>query len=249
MGKVLVRRSVPASSLLTGLVSYWKLDEASGVHYDAVGDNDLTPVGTVTAETGKISNGAQMLVADTSYLTCAAPTGMPADNSSFTIAFWSKMFSVPPAVPRTYLQVVAYEYAINVGGEYYSYGVELKAAPNFEMAWAVFNGFDEKITHAAFTPPPPETWLFFVAWHDADQDQIGIECNNSGDLNLEAYSDGYLAPEPSVPFAIGARQRTNSMYYDGILDEIGIWNRVLTADERAALYNDGDGVTYPFLGV
>jgi hypothetical protein len=30
------------------------------------------------------------------------------------------------------------------------------------------------------------------------------------------------------------------------MDELGIWNRVLTATEVTALYNNGKGLTYPF---
>jgi len=33
-----------------------------------------------------------------------------------------------------------------------------------------------------------------------------------------------------------------------VIDEVGFWTRVLTEDERTALYNSGDGITYPFLG-
>jgi hypothetical protein len=43
-------------SLLTGLVSYWKLDEASGDALDAHASNDGADVNTVGSGTGKIGN-------------------------------------------------------------------------------------------------------------------------------------------------------------------------------------------------
>src|SRR5206468_1328963 len=49
----------------------------------------------------------------------------------------------------------------------------------------------------------------------------------------------------SAPFTLG--QTVPSLYYlDGRLDGVGFWKRVLTANERADLFNGGVGVEYPF---
>ena len=39
-----------------------------------------------------------------------------------------------------------------------------------------------------------------------------------------------------------------SAYFDGLVDECGIWSRALTTDEVTSLYNSGNGFTYPFIG-
>ena len=39
---------------------------------------------------------------------------------------------------------------------------------------------------------------------------------------------------------------TGKQNYDGLLDEVGIWHKVLSDSEIAELYNSGDGLTYPF---
>ncbi|MFZ2152113.1 MAG: LamG domain-containing protein [Minisyncoccia bacterium] len=36
----------------------------------------------------------------------------------------------------------------------------------------------------------------------------------------------------------------NANQWPGIIDEFGVWNRVLTAEERTALYNGGNGLAY-----
>ena len=42
------------------------------------------------------------------------------------------------------------------------------------------------------------------------------------------------------------RARNNAAYYhDGLIDEVGVWSRLLTADEKTALYNSGSGLAYP----
>jgi hypothetical protein len=46
-------------------------------------------------------------------------------------------------------------------------------------------------------------------------------------------------------FAIGG-QYDGTILLDGSMDEVGLWNRVLTGAELTALWNSGNGVTYPF---
>jgi hypothetical protein len=48
-------------------------------------------------------------------------------------------------------------------------------------------------------------------------------------------------------FVIGARRTSDNLWpFDGLIDEFGIWSRVLTASEITQLYNSGSGLTYPF---
>lgn len=54
----------------------------------------------------------------------------------------------------------------------------------------------------------------------------------------------------SHDFGIGIRNITGTAYdfVDGILDEIGIWDKILTPTEVTELYNSGNGLAYPFSG-
>jgi len=55
-----------------------------------------------------------------------------------------------------------------------------------------------------------------------------------------------VAVNGASDFAIGARRDTAPLYFDGRIDEVGLWKRVLTTAERTALYNSGAGVADPF---
>jgi len=35
-------------------------------------------------------------------------------------------------------------------------------------------------------------------------------------------------------------------FFDGMIDEVGVWSRLLTSDEVTTLYNAGAGLSYPF---
>ena len=45
---------------------------------------------------------------------------------------------------------------------------------------------------------------------------------------------------------IGRSPVSSEYYFDGIIDECGIWDEVLTDEQIEALYNSGAGRTYPF---
>lgn len=223
-------------ALRDGLVSYWKLDEASGVRADRRGSNDLTPVGTVGAAAAVRSRGAQVLLADAgSYLQCAAPSGLQF-TGSYTLAFWAYIYSLP--------EIQHYRDCVNyfvVDGQIR--GFQAKAAFNNDMAWITGWGGSWLITHAPYVI---NTWTCFIAWVDAENRNIDIVSSRDGFVsNVSAASEGMevTACLDATPFIVGGLS-TDFGYGDQVIDEIGIWNRVLTSDERAEFYNAGAGWTY-----
>ena len=85
-------------TLLTGLVAYWNLDEASGTtRVGSVGFN-LSDVNTVGSTTGKVGNAADFETSQDDHLraTDAAASVMDfSGNQDFTIAFWLQTESQP----------------------------------------------------------------------------------------------------------------------------------------------------------
>jgi hypothetical protein len=72
-------------------------------------------------------------------------------------------------------------------------------------------------------------------------------------LEVKLYVDGsltdtkYLANNLSLAVArFGRESNGSSYYYNGKLDEVGMWNRTLTEKEVLELYLHGTGKTYPF---
>ena len=61
-----------------------------------------------------------------------------------------------------------------------------------------------------------------------------------------AATGGGDANDTGEAFLIGASEGSGSVgrYWDGLIDEVCVWSRVLTADERSFLYSAGSGVTY-----
>ncbi len=74
--------------------------------------------------------------------------------------------------------------------------------------------------------------LLHIYVDNSFHDSVAIS-NNAGTVNS------------TLGFGIGGRG-DGAEFLDGSVDEVGIWNRTLTAGERTTLWNSGSGVTYPF---
>src|SRR4051812_38835093 len=83
-------------ALLTGIVSYWKLDESSGDAVDSVSSNNLTNHGSIPFVPGKINNGADIEMSTGQYFTIPDASQVGLDIlSDFTINAWIKIESMP----------------------------------------------------------------------------------------------------------------------------------------------------------
>jgi hypothetical protein len=81
-----------------------------------------------------------------------------------------------------------------------------------------------------------------AVWHDAVADTLNIQVND-GTVDFMA-TGGALQSANVAPLDIGRRSGTSSnIYWDGRIDQVMFWKRVLTSGERTQLYNSGSGVT------
>src|ERR1019366_5212490 len=98
---VTVNSSGGYTSLLTGLVSYWKLDELSGIAIDASDGNNGTQLNTTQGVAGKLNNAY-------SFNGFSSKITMPnASNLSLTsqgsVQAWIKLTTLTPANDETVL--------------------------------------------------------------------------------------------------------------------------------------------------
>jgi hypothetical protein len=221
-------------ALIDNLVSYWKLDEASGTREDAHSTNDLTDNNTVgNINPGIIVLGADFISANSEYLsiTDAAQTGL--EPASLTVSMWVKT-----KADLLNAEILAKAYTTAHSPPYYSYLVGLgndAGAPRFDAAFGgVISGL-----YGTTTVTAAMGWVHLVATYDGTTARIYFNGDeeNSAAKSAISYSDG--------PFVIG-KTGSAAAYYNGYADEVGIWSRAITADEVVSLYNGGAGLAYPF---
>ena len=202
---------------------------------DAYSTNELTNVG-VSFVAGKVGNCGDFESTETDYLYILEASASALDyngNTDFTFACWYKLETAGS------YQVLVSKYVTSVTRQYLFLGYNVDGTP--DAANFVVSADGSTVTslyNAAL--PTVSTWYFIVSWHNATTDSIYIQVDN-GTIYRAAHSTGIYNSNSN--FEIGGTP-IGPLKYDGLIDELSTWNRVLTADERTYLYNSGTGRTY-----
>lgn len=228
------------AALTDNLVAYWDLDEASGVRDDAVGQNDLTDNNTVTSGTGKISNAGDFERDNSEYLSRADNTDLSSGNIDFTWAGWVKAESNLDSNSGRY---IVSKHGASGNFEYGISHNDSATVERFQFNVSSTGSNFVTVNADSLGTPSLDTWYFVVAWHDATANTINIQVNN-GTVDSTSHTTGVF--DGNGTFALGSYAQTPTNFFDGMIDEMGFWKRVLTADERTELYNSGNGLAYPF---
>lgn len=234
-------------ALTDNLVSYWKLDETSGTRSDSHGSNNLSDNNTVTYGTGKINNAASFTATNSEYLNIADASQTGLDfTSDFSVSAWIYLAS---------------DFSANGGAVFYKWGASQAA---YGLVYTDiggtntirFNGYTtgsgSNISFDWTQTLNTSQWYHLVFRYDASG-------HPSGTGTCEVYLDGsslgtvthntYTGSSNTTgAFSISSLGSGIQWYWDGKIDEFGIWSKWLANDEIASLYNSGSGLAYPFTG-
>lgn len=220
-------------ALTDNLISYWKLDEASGNALDAHSTNELTDTNSVAAGTG-IINGARDFEADSNHefdIASNASLQIADIDVSYTFTCWINLESTGTRI------VFRKRDSTNVGGSL-EYMLRI-ATGTPTMFWGDSGaGFGSLSVGSAVSTG---VWAFIVCGYDASTDKFFISLDNGTMQESAAVTNQTLAGANA--FGLGATT-DNAEDFDGLIDEVGFWKRRLTADEITSLYNSGAGLSY-----
>ncbi len=224
--------SLNLSTLLNQLISYWPLNESSGTRFDAHNGNNLTDVNSVGSAAGKISLAADFEVDASQRLSCADNASLSCGDQDFEFSCWIKAESFTDngcIIAKNVAGSTEYRLYVNTSGV---------------LVWSVYSAAGELsgggVSSAAALSLG--TWYFINVWHDATNNLVGLKVNNGTAVTSDQTGGCY---DGAGSFYMGAQDA--AIRYDGLVDEVGFWKgRILTAAERTALYNNGNGLAYPF---
>lgn len=234
-------RGAPAATaagngLLTGLVAYWKLDEASGNAIDAHSSGlTLTQAGTVSNGTGLVYAKARGVFAAGNYFSRASSSAIETGNIDFAVAVW------------VYLASNSSQYMNVVAKGQIGTGYELLIAKNFLSIYCNLwkNGVTSVIPSAplyASGSISVGAWALLMLWHNAAESKLYININNGTPASATLTDDATAA---NVPLAIGAWYGGGGAAWNGYIGPVAFWkNRTLDATARTALWNGGAGLAY-----
>ncbi len=223
------------AGLAVGLVSAWSFD---GNLNDGVGVHNGTAKGTrpVSYVAGRDGfgqaiklNGIVGGVTNTDQyidITGGNPADLDFAKGSVSIAGWFK--------------VGGFDHdwqALISKGEGSSYRIARRgSAGNLAYAGGVGEGADD-------VPAVNDgAWHQFVAVTDASGKSFGTALYLDGVLHGVITNAAVLASNPTKHLFIGENPDSTGRQWNGEIDDVGIWNRVLSATEVAALWNSGAGL-------
>jgi len=229
--------------LTDNLVSYWALDEASGVRYDSVvaSANDLTDNNMVGSTAGMHNLAAQFVEADSDSLTRADNASLSLGaNTAVTVSAWVRADSgtTNGAIVAKWggggnLYDIEYRLYIKAGAgggtDKFSFGVGDGTAGLGLAEWPLGD------------LALPSAWFFVVGWYDPSTSKVYIQVDNGTPVEA-AWAGG--THNGNGVLALGRAGSFGSYYGDFTSDAVGLWFRVLTAQERTDLYNAGAGLFY-----
>jgi len=217
-------------ALTTDLVSFWELEEASGTRVDSVTGtaNDLTDEGTVTSGTGKVGTAAQFLIANGEYLWRGDNAGLSI-TGDMSVSAWVNLTAAGGTVCSKWLAT----------GDQRSWACDSHGASN---AWRFYVSNDGAATNVMTSAKTASTgvWYHIVLIHDATADVIKMYLNDDGSPDSKAHATNIF--DGIGRFQLGSRDEVGDL--TGLLDQVGIWNRVLTDLEITQLYNGGNGLSF-----
>jgi len=210
------------ATLADGLVSYWPLDEESGVRADLVGSNDLTDNNTVGfANMGPSGVVADFVNANSESLTKTGATGIDW-TQNFTVSFWIN--HTPNA---------------NYNGLF---------AGGTDKTRAYFNPSTEQLVaeiFGTFLNQPVNNITVSLGWHHVvivfDQSD-----SNKGYLYVDGVTEGPETITPGVTsnnITFGATSGPSN-FFSGKEGRAGVWQRAFSSGDVAGLFNNGKGKLY-----
>lgn len=214
------------SSITSGLVAYWSFDKNN--FEDSVGIFEGTENGAdpIQFTRGKPGFGQAMILDGTDQMveiTGGEPEDLAFQGASMSVAGWFKV----GAFDKSWQALIA-------KGEGSSWRVHRRAA---ETGFAHAGGVGEGPAGAAVDDGE---WHHFAAISDVDAVNFGTALYVDGEIYTQFEGAPNLAAN-GQRVMIGENPDARNRYWNGEVDDIGIWDRVLTEIEISTLYANGNG--------
>lgn len=208
-----------ASSLITGLLAYWKLDTNSWLDSSGNGNALAYFDSQVSTATGKIGNSALFSGSNCLYKSSFSIT----TNCSFS--FWFKSSTITGSDIGVGVGEVNVDYAggfrvLSIDGQIYF------QCPTNDVAISSGSYCDGTFHHCAGIADGSSIKLYL------DASLVG---EFTGSLGSVIKSDMLIGSASDAVAQNGTQ-----------IDEVGVWSRALSQAEITSLYNSGAGKTYPF---
>jgi hypothetical protein len=231
LSQTLSLRTVHASFLNEGLMAHYTFDEGNGtITADTSGNGNIGTLKTVNWVGGKVGNGALNFDGIASHYVQIAPAPTLNINGAVTVSAWIKPTITPKAATTIFSKGAANNLA---SAEQYI----LKTLGSGKLSFEVSNGTALlSVGASSGVIPQANTWYYVVGTYNGT-DTVRLYIN--GVLSSTAVKAGFgnLNPTPNSFIGIGS---DNSLRpWNGLIDDVLVYNRDLSLSEINDIYNGG----------
>lgn len=225
----------------TNLEGYWKFDESSGNASDSSGNsNTLTNVNTTAYAAGKIRNGADFESTSTNYFEIAdgSQTGLDI-TGDIGASFWVK----PESTLGISTQRVLFGKFTSFGNQR-SYSLRYRNESGTLRLILLINddGYssEDYIWNQTLNTA---TWYHVVVTWKASTSTAELWVDNTS-IGTQSGAKTSIH-SGTAPFTVAA-VNSGGDPFDGVIDELAIYSRLLNDGDVSKLYNGGKGLQHPF---
>jgi len=207
--------------------SHWTCDETSGVRYDSntITGNDLTDNNTIDYASGLLGNACNLESTNSEYLSHTDNASLSLETGDFSYSLWVNFESATDGMLITHCG--------NPSCGYYTHTIS--GGPSFRFA-------DSSMASTDWSWNPSNgVWYHVVFTFNNTTDDITFYIDGTA-VSTQTMSS--TLTDSSADFQIGKTAYFNSNYYDGLLDEITIFDYELTSGDVTTLYNSGTPLDY-----
>jgi hypothetical protein len=228
----------PACNLPDGIVAWWK---GEGDTTDSAGANDATAIGAVTFVDAKVGKGFRFDGAG-SYLSVPHAPSLNLSNA-LSVEFWFKNEGPLTGVglmAKRGTTLIPCNFGVNIistgVGAYHNDPVVSNA------------GDDIGAYEACRAPQIPSTNEFHhlaATWNQVSSNEVQMQLFLDGQLLRSRTVAGSLARTLNGEIVTIAASAATAEYFKGIMDEVSLYGRALTANEITAIYQAGSAGKCP----
>jgi hypothetical protein len=207
--------------LKSGMKYFWELD---GDASEKIAGKDGVASGSVSFEQGKMKRCARF---NGGYFRLPAVTSETVDR--YALSFWAKVYSTASGVALVTLYGTGSKFSgVRIAAEENS---RLVLAFMYTGAFAVYFYMDKVLV---------QNWCHYVLqFHTGDMSQVFL----NGILLEQVTAAGTAYIDPATA-CLGNDITQSGRNLNGQLEQVVMWNRILSSDEILLIYNKGRGLKY-----
>lgn len=223
---------------IEGLLSYYKLNEISGIITDSLKINNGTNYYATLYAAGKMENASKLEGSSRSNGSYIAFSNF-VRPSNFTISAWVNAESFANGDPYGGATFIGGD-DVNAGNLQRSFSLTDRNNGG-EILVYIFVGGSRYELDSGSIKLETSKWYYLATTYDGEDLKLYI---NGTLISTNSSMSGSIDFGTGIAFGAPSDEKHVDWFFDGVLDEIGIWNRSLSSDEISILYNNGDGLSY-----